>query len=86
MEVTGMAIVMAIMVILPVTVTLITVMDIPIEIITLVMAGIIKDQRTATIVGGEIKGEESGVISACFTAEDMLIFGRLLKVRMRNPE
>jgi hypothetical protein len=85
MEVTGMAIVMAIMVILPVTVMII-IMDIPIEIITMVMAGIIIDQRTATIVGGEIKEEESGVISACFTAEDMLIFGRLLKVMTGNPE
>jgi hypothetical protein len=57
MEVTGMAIVMAIMVILPVTVIIITVMDIPIEIITMVMAGTIIDQRTATIVGGEKKVE-----------------------------
>jgi hypothetical protein len=60
MEVTGMAIVMVIIIIL--TVIIITTMDIPIKIVSMVMAGIIiMDQGTATIVGGEIKGEESGI-------------------------
>ena len=47
MEVTDMAMVMAIMVI-------------PTEILTMVMAGIIIDQIMVTVIGGEIKGEESG--------------------------